>query len=223
MTTQNQAATDVPGGDPAQVLSSTTPSEASPIAATAKMELKEGRVMVDGKKFVAESDLIAAKESLEKQMRIAQTTHNNAVDAAKLETSEANKQVAILNARIQENEQARQAGVVSEEEATRVKQELETTKGSIETLTNNSLGYRRELMQMRYGISAETIVAKNHIELDSFEEAIKAVSTAKGGGVGPYALGGGGTGDAAPQTDIERATKLLESTPYRGVHNAPAT
>ena len=226
MTTENQKATGGSSGEPAQTPATTPtpqsaiPPEASPVAPTAKVEVRDGNVLVDGKKYVAESHLIAAKNSLEGQMKQQQAVHSEAIDKAKLEVSEAQKQIAILNAKQQENEQARQAGAVTEEEAAKVKQELETAKGSIETLTGRSLEYRRELMKMRYGISADTIAGKNMTELDSFEEAIKAVSAAKGGGVGPYAIGGG-SGEAAPQTPIERATKLLEATPMRGVRNAP--
>jgi len=226
MTTENQKATGGSGSEPAQTPATTPssqtsiPPEASPVAPTAKVEVRDGNVLVDGKKYVAESHLIAAKNSLEGQMKQQQTVHSEAIDKAKLEVSEAQKQIAILNAKQQENEQARQAGAVTEEEAAKVKQELEAAKGSIETLTGRSLEYRRELMKMRYGISADTIAGKNMTELDSFEEAIKAVSAAKGGGVGPYAIGGG-SGEAAPQTPIERATKLLEATPMRGVRNAP--
>ncbi len=75
-------------------------------------------------------------------------------------------------------------------------------------------------MVLQYGIAPDTIKEKTMPELDAFEEAIKAVSTARGGGVGPYAVGGG-TGEAAPQTNIERAAKVLETTPVRGVRSEP--
>ena len=197
-----------------------TPPEASPIAQDAKVEVKDGRVLVEGKKFVAESDLIAAKNSLEGKLTQQQTAHDAAIDAAKVEASTAQQTIAQLNAKIKENEEARATGAVTEQEAASVKQELETTKSSLEMLSTSSLAYRRELMVMKYGISADTIASKDSAALDSFEEAIKAVSAAKGGGVGPYAVGGG-VGEAAPQTAIERATKLLASTPVRGVRNEP--
>ncbi len=226
MTTENQTAPGASSGSepvaPATTPEPTTPAkspEPVPVATTAKVEVKEGKVTVDGKAFVAESDLIAAKKSLEGQLTTQQTTHEAAINTAKLETSEAQKQIATLNAKITENEQARQTGAVSDEDAAKVKQELETAKSSIETLSASALELRRANLVLQYGVVPDTIKEKNMPQLDAFEEALKAVSTARGGGVGPYAIGGG-TGEAAPQTPIERAAKVLESTPVRGVRNA---
>ena len=229
MTTEPRA-TGAPSGDPTPTPAPTseptsTPipePEPTPIAPTAKVEVKDGRVVVDGKKFVLESDLIAAKESLKGQMQTQQAAHETAVNTAKLEVSEGQKQIATLNAKITENEEARKTGAVTDEEAARVKQELETTKSSLETANTKSLELRRANLVLQYGVVPDTIKEKNATELDAFEEALKAVSTARGGGVGPYATGGG-TGEAAPQTPIERAVKVLEATPVRGTRNPPPT
>ena len=226
MTTENQKATDASSGSEVKTPSTTPPppetkpTETPPVAATAKVEVKEGKVLVDGKSFVAESDLIAAKKSLEGQMTTQQTAHETAINATKLSESAALKEVATLNAKITENEQARESGAVTEEAAAKTKQELETAKSSIETLTNSSLETRRALLVLQYGVTADSIKDKSLPELASFEEAIKAVSTARGGGVGPYATGGG-TGEAAPKTNIERAAEVLANTPVRGVRNEP--
>lgn len=229
MDNENQGNTGVSGSEGVQPSATTPPPAAppppapAPVAPTAKVEVKEGRVEVDGKKFVAESDLIAAKKSLEGQMEQQQTVHEAAIDKARLESSEAQQQIAQLNAKITENEQARQAGAVTDEDAAKVKQELETAKSSIVTLTaeaGKALELRRANLVLQYGVTPDTIKEKTMVELDSFEEALKAVSTARGGGVGNYAVGGG-VGAPAPQTDIERAAKILETTPVRGVRNAP--
>ena len=197
----------------------TSPPEPTPVAPTAKVEVKDGRVVVDGKKFVAESDLIAAKNSLEGKLTQQQTAHEAAIDAAKLEASAAQQTIAQLNAKIKETEDARKAGAVTDTEAASVKQELETAKNSIVTLTVDAaraLELRRANLVLQYGVAPDTIKDKDMKALDSFEEALKTVSTAKGGGAGPYALGGGIEG-AVPQTDMERAAKVIESTPVRGV------
>ncbi len=230
MDTENQA-TDDPKVEsvvtsPATTTPPTTPpSEPAPIAPTAKVEVKDGRVIVDGKKYVAESDLIAAKGSLEGKLSTQQTAHETAIDAAKLAESAAQQTIASLTAKAKETEDAPKTGAVTDEEAASVKQELEASKASIVTLTaeaGKALELKRANLVLQYGIVPDTIKEKNMTELDSFEEALKAVSTAKGG-VGNYALGGG-SGDAAPQTDIERAAKVIESTPIRGVREpAPQT
>ena len=105
------------------------------------------------------------------------------------------------------------------------KQELETAKNSIVTLTADAgvaLELKRANLVLQYGIVPDTIKDKNMTELGSFEEALKAVSTAKGG-VGNYAVGGGSV-SAAPQTDIDRAAEVIKNTPIRGVREpAPTT
>jgi len=198
-----------------------TPPTTPPTTPTLpKVELKDGATLLDGKKYVPESDLIAAKNSLEGQLKTQQTSHEAAIDTAKLEVSEGQKQIATLNAKITENEQARETGAVTDEEAAKVKQELETAIGRVDVLATSTLELRRANLVLQYGVVPDTIKEKNMSELDAFEEALKAVSTARGGSVGPYAIGGG-SGEAAPQTNIERAAKALEATPIRGVRNAP--
>ena len=221
METENQA-TDA-SGKPVEGTPAATPEPIpapEPIAETAKVELKDGKVLVDGKAFVAESHLIASKKSLEGKLTQQQTAHDAAIDAAKLAESAAQQTIATLNAKLQENEEARKSGAVSDEDAASVKQELEASKASIAALTVDAaraLELRRANLVLQYGVAADTIKDKNMTALDSFEEALKAVATVKGG-VGNYATGGG-SGEAAPQTPMDRAAKILESTPMRGVRN----
>lgn len=201
-----------------------TPIPSSTVAP--KVEVKDGSILVDGKKMVAESDLIAAKRGLETAAEKAQAVHNEAIDSTKLELSAAQQTIADLNAKATENEQARQSGAVSEEDATRVKQELETAKSSIESLQANAdkaLEYRRALIVTKYSIPADSLDGKTMQELDSFEEAAKALSGSRGSGPGPYAIGGG-SGGAAPKTELDRAKEVIASTSIRGVREAePAT
>ena len=198
-----------------------TPPNTETPGPSAKVEIKDGVVTVDGKKYVAESHLIAAKNNLEGKLTQQQNAHDVAINEAKLKESAAQQEIAALNAKLKENEEARAAGAVSDEEAAGIKQELESAKSRIETLTAEAakaLDYRRALLVVQYGVPADSIKDKDAQALDAFEEAVKAVATAKGG-VGPYAIGGGGE-DAVPKSDIERATKILEGTPVLGVRNA---
>ena len=220
MDTENQTATDASKGEGAQPIPAAIPATTTP-----KVELKDGATFLDGKKVVLETDLIASKKNLEGQLTQQQTAHETAIDAAKLEASNALTQIATLNAKITENEAAHNAGTISDTEAASVKQELETAKSSIVLLTadaGRALELRRANLVLQYGVAPDTIKEKDMPALDSFEEALKAVSTARGSSVGPYAVGGG-TGEAAPQTNIERAAKVLENTPVRGVRNVAAT
>jgi len=194
------------------------PTTPAPSAAS-KFEVKEGKMTVDGREVVYGSDLIAAKESLKSAAEQAQTVHNDAIDKAKLELSESQTAVAAANAKIQELEKARDSGAVSTEDAAKVKQDLEAATGRAETAENRSLELRRAMLALQYQIPPEQLQEKDMTQLDSFEEALKALATARGG-AGPYAIGGGAGGDA-PKTEEERALAILQNTPYRGVRNAP--
>jgi len=198
------------------------PITPAPTPTPPKVETKDGHILVDGRKMVAESDLIATKKSLESAAEKAQAAHNEAIDAAKLELSAAQQSVADLNAKLTADAQARQSGATTDEEVARIKQERDDALKQVGTLTASAakaLELRRELLVTRYSIPADSLANKTMQELDSFEEAAKALSTSRGGSPGPYALGGG-LGGAAPMTPRERAAKVIASTPVRGVRAA---
>lgn len=200
-----------------------TPPAATPTPAPSdapKLEVKDGKMTVDGKSVVPESDLIAAKKSLEAAAEQAQTVHNDAIDKAKIELSESQTTVATANAKILELEKARDSGAASAEDVAKVKQDLEAATGRAETAETKSLELRRTLLALQYQIPPDQLQEKNIEQLDSFEEALKALATARGG-AGPYAIGGGAGGDA-PKSDEERALAILAATPVRGVRNEPA-
>jgi hypothetical protein len=216
MPEQNQSK-DAPGNE------GLTPQQ--PTATLPKVEVKEGKVLVDGKSYVKESDLIAAKESLQKQLDSAQSVHNEAVDKLRLEVSAGQTEVAKANAALIEANKARTAGGISAEELSKFKKEAEDAKAALVGIQTASLDNRRKYLMAAYNIPANSDVAKKLQEkdagqLDSFEEALKALSTSRGG-PGNYAVGAGG-GGSAPVSDMDRAKTILANTPYRGVRNEPA-
>ncbi len=217
-------ANDQPPAQPPAVPPENTNPPASPPEGEPKVEVKDGVVMVDGKKYVKESDLIAAKESLQGQLEKAQTAHNEAVDKLNLQVSDANQQLAQANAALEEAKKAREAGAASDEDVAKVKQEAEDAKANLTKAQTDALDYRRKYIMATYNIPADSeqgqkLKEKDMAQLDSFEEALKALSQQRGG-PGNYAVGGGG-GGAAPQSDMDRAKALLANTPYRGVRNEP--
>lgn len=190
----------------------------TPTPTTPKVEIKDGATFVDGKKMVAESDLIAAKRSLESTAEKAQAAHNEAIDAKSLELASAQQSAADLNAKLTEAKNAQGQGATTDEEVARVKQEREDALLKVETLTTEAgkaLELKRALLILKYSVSAESLENKTMQELDSFEEAAKALSVSRGSGPGPYAIGAG-AGGVAPMTEMERAAKVIESTPIRG-------
>ncbi len=217
MVTQNPSEGAPGGGEAVEQASTVTPSTSPP--ETPKYESKEGKMYLDGKEVSYTSDLIAAKESLKHQLEEQQTVHNTAIDKAKIDLSDAQQQVAAANAKVQQLEQASTTGAVSDEDAARSKQELDAAKGSAEQASAKALELRRQNLILRSAgtVTAEQLEGKTEEQLDSFEEAFKALAQSRG--IGNYATGGTGAG-AAPDTPMDRATKILQTTPIRGVRNA---
>lgn len=199
----------------------TAPSDAS-TKQEPKFEVRDGAYFVDGRKMVKESDLIAAKQSLESALEKAQATHNEAMDSARLELSDAQKQVADLNAKLSEAKEAQTQGATTSEEVARIRQERDEALSKVETLStdaNKALELRRALLLTQYpGLTAESLAEKDMKSLDSLEEALKAVTASRGGGLGNYAVGAGGTG-TTQLSDEERAKQVIAATPVRGVRN----
>ena len=202
-------------GDPVVSTPTPDPAKVAP-PATPTMEYKDGAVFADGKKMVKESDLMALKQSSESAAEKAQTVHNEAVDAVRLELSAAQQALADSNAKLTEAQDAQGKGATTDEEVARIKQEREDALAKVETLTTEAgkaLELKKALLIAQFpGVTVEKLADKTMQQLDSFEEALKAVSSTKGGGIGPYAAGGG-LGQATPQTDYERRQAALASAP----------
>lgn len=212
---ENQTPTPQPSGD----AGGDKPTQPT----SPRLEIRDNAIYLDGKKVVYESDLIAAKHSLESKLESAQSAHEQAIDAARLELSEAQKQVANLNVKLTEAQQARESGATVD--VAKIEQELAAAKSSVESLQSDAakaLDYRREMMAAKYSIPADSLQGKTMAQLDAFEEAAKALSTSRGASPGPYAVGAGG-GTAEPMTEMDRARRLLDNTPVRGTRSeAPA-
>ncbi len=215
METQNQPGAS--GNEGAEGTPPTTPVTTPP--ETPKYESKEGKMYLDGKEISYTSDLIAAKKSLEQRLEEQQTVHNTAIDKSKVEISEAQQAVAAANAKVQTLEQASTTGAVSDEDAARSKQEIDAAKGSAEQAIAKALELRRQNIILKSGgaVTAEQLADKTELQLDSFEEALKALAQSRG--IGNYATGGTGAG-AAPETPMDRAAKILANTPVRGTRTA---
>ena len=201
---------------------SKTPPPPPPATITdaTKFEVKDGKMYADGKELSLTSDLIAAKESLKTQLTEAQTVHNDAIDKAKTDLSDAQQQVASANAKIIQMETAQKEGATSAEEVTRVNTERDAAKSRADLAEGKVLELRKQVLISIYKIPADKLADKTIEQLDSLDEALKALG-ATGGGAGAYALGGGGGAGAKPLTDFERALALIEATPAVGVRNEP--
>jgi len=216
MTLPNQPGTDAPSGD----------TGGTPAATAPKLEVvtEDGRPIwrVDGKKVVHESDLMAAKESLTRQLNDAQTVHEAAIDSAKLGLSQAQQQLAEANAKLKDAQASQPGDTPPTEDVSKLKQELDAAKGSAEQASAKALELLRANIVLASGgnVKPEQLKDKTVDQLESFVEALKVV-VPNAGGPGPYAVGAGG-GGVTPVTPMDRAKALLESTPIRGIRNTPA-
>lgn len=213
MVTENQNQ-DAGAAGETQTATPTTPVEPQP----PKVEFKDGAAFMEvgGKmvKLVKESDLIAAKQSLERQLETQQSTHSQAIDAVNIELSSERQKVADLNAKLKSaQESAPGQGAVSDDEIARIKQERDAAVKSVEALTTQAgkaLELKKSLLISQYpGVTAEQLAEKTMEQLDSLEEALKTVSSARGGGIGAYATGAG-LGQAQPMSDYDRRKAALD-------------
>lgn len=169
----------------------------------------------DGKevRYAKESDLLTVKGTAEKERRDLTEAHEAAITAKSAEVETAKTELATVNqsllqavaAKEQIEEQAKESAG-SKEELAGVKEQLVNAQASVEGLTNKALEYRRTIIANTYGIPVDSLKEKTIVQLDHYEEALKAVVSAKG--VGPYAIGGGG-GAPATETPMERAKRIL--------------
>lgn len=183
-----------------------------------KFEVKDGVMLVDGKKVVHESDLIAAKKSLEHQIESAQAVHNAAIDKAKLDLSEAQTSLAAANARTIELVAAQKNAVaVTPADTAKQAKELKDAQDKAADNAKSVLDLRVKNIMLAYPgqVTEEQLKGKTPDQLAAFEEALKAV--ASGRGPGPYAILANAGGGAGPLSDMDRARAVLAATPVRGV------
>jgi hypothetical protein len=186
-----------------------------------KIELKEGKVFVDGHSYVKEADLIAAKKSLEGQIAEQQKVHTDAYDKARLELSSAQQQIAQSSAKIKELTDAQGKGAGDAESLAKAKAELLVAQADAKAAREAGTGYRKKLLTVAGGVPEETLKDMSATDLDGLEKALLILGKAKGG-LGNYATGGAGGGGTTPLTAMDRAKALLAATPISGVRNPPA-
>jgi hypothetical protein len=184
-----------------------------------KIEQVDGKFVIDGKKYVPEADIMALKDNHTKQLNEAQAAHSAAIDAAKLQISDNQKQVAVANAKVIELTEAAKGGANNSVELAKAKEEAASLKKELEVLKGQSLETRRATLQQALGLTAEQLKAKTPEQLTALEEVMQAGRNI--GNRGSYDRGAGG-GDAKPMSAVERVAKLLAQTPIRGVRNEPA-
>lgn len=146
-------------------------------------------------RYVKETDLLAvkgSKESLESQAKAAEAAREVAVREAN-EKVEAERQKTLqAEAKVTSLEEQVKTGGASAEELATAKQALVTAQEAEKGSATKLLELKRTTMIGTYGVPKETVESKTLAELETFEEALKAVIGQKN--AGNYAIGGTGGG-----------------------------
>jgi len=175
-------------------------------------------------RYAKESDLLAVKgsrEAADARVKEIETSSQAEAEARKAELTTANtnldtarQQLLQAEAKAEELEKKVGDGTSSAEELAKVKQELETAVKSGESLSNKVIEYRRQIMVATYGIPADSVKDKTLEQLDSYEEALKAVLASKG--LGNFAAGVGTGGGTTPEKPLDRARRIIAENEAAG-------
>ena len=167
-----------------------------------------------------EKDVMALKGKLEKaeeRLEAANEAAKGKVDKAELETvrsesEQVRQQLLQAEAKVTGLEERLQSADAVSTELAGVKPKLETAETAVKDLTTKVLDYRRAVIVATYNIPADSIKDKTVEQLDSYEEALKAVAAAKT--AGNFAVGGGG-GGPTPESPVERAKRSIAEAEER--------
>lgn len=213
-----------PGSEPAAGAAPGTPAPTTtPVTVdTVTLTKGEGDSFTDaeGKKWVPEHHLMAAKEGAKTELATAQTAHDTALTGVRSELSESQTATAAARAEAQTAKSALAEGVGSSEELTKTKESLVTANTAITAGNEALLKSSRENIMLRYGVAADKLEGKDQTALGLYAEALASVGAKPGNGAGQYPIGGGIPGAQQPETPLERADRVMNSAPrYSGSRN----
>jgi hypothetical protein len=161
--------------------------------------------IVDGKevKYVLETDLLAVKgsrETAEKQLKAE-------AEAAKVTADSERQKVLAAEAKLSTLTDEFNKSKVTSADLAKATAELATAKTSSEKVSSRLLAERKKLITKVYGVPAATVESKTLEQLDTYEEALIAVT---GKNTGNFAFGGGG-GAASNLVNTDPMTLATEA------------
>jgi hypothetical protein len=162
-------------------------------------------------KMVPESDLLAVKsgkESLEKRLSEVETTY-------KTKLSDTETKLYSTEAKVKQLEEQLSQANLTVSQAAVLKQQLDAATKKTEELTGKSLEYRRRIVASTYNVPVETVNNKSMEQLDYYEEALKALQGSRGNSAGGGYAGGGTGGGAAPESNLDRAKRIIADHEHR--------
>jgi len=159
-----------------------------------------------GPRMVPESDLIAVKKGLLKELDEAKAGHTTTITQINTQLSEVRQQLLQEQAAKEQLETQLKSSISNEDMGKVIADKDAALKRSGE-LESRLLDLKRNSMAATYKVPTDTLKDKTSEQLDLMEIALKAV----GGGQSStksFDLGGGG-GAALPSTPIDRAKEAI--------------
>lgn len=154
--------------------------------------------VTDDRKMVPESDLIAVKKGLEKQIEDVKSASALVISDLK-STADKHYQSLLLEqtakTAVEEELKKANANVVDIE---KLQTDLANATTSREQLEPKLLGLKKANMVLQYGIIDAQLDGKNLEQLNTLEEALKLVGPGKGTRNYDISGGGGGSADGTP-------------------------
>ncbi len=170
----------------------------------------------DAVKYVKETDLLTAKESLagvQTKLDAADKTQSTAVTEAETKAETARQVTIKVEADVERLTDEIKAAGDNKEKVTSLTTERDTAIEAGKTTATALLELRREVIVTSYGVPKETVAEKTLDELKTFEEALKSVGVLKS--AGNLAIGGdSGSGASALEgvPPMELARRAYESS-----------
>lgn len=159
-------------------------------------------------KMVPESDLIAVKKGLEKQLSDSKAEHETATSVATTQAEEARQQLLREQA-AKEQLETQLKSAISQDDMAKViasKDAAETRSKEMET---QLLDLKRDSVAKTYNVNPDILKDKTSEQLDFMVIALKAAGGNKPD-VKSFDLGGG-KGDSAPTGPLDRAKAIIEA------------
>lgn len=156
------------------------------------------------KRMVSESDLIAAKNSLNKKLSEQKEFYEGVIAYMNSEKDEERSKLLKAEAKAESLAELTTQEQSASEELAKVKSALQAAEASRDAANQAAVEYRRKFVSREYGVSEDAIKDKNIEQLGYVEDALKLVQKTRSA----YATGGGAT--STPVTPLDRAKGVIE-------------
>jgi len=167
-------------------------------------------------KMVPESDLIAAKKGLEKQLEEVQSASSKTITDLRTEKDKNYQDLLIERTAKEQLESKVKELEPFKTQAADLLNLFNTGVTNYNSLEEKMLTLRKDLITTKYGVGSDKLEGKKLADLDNLEDALKVAGVAAGGGRN-YDMGGGTGGSAAGTPFANELGEIKEAKAARGI------